>query len=80
MIATLQLHTNIKTEQRKQRLYNNEVDQHLGISKGAFNTKLTRLKSGSKTSITAADMAKLMKLFGCTANALFKGVDFGKGK
>ena len=78
MEAVLQLHTNIKTEQTKHRIYNREVDVAMGHKEGTFAVKLTRLKSGNRTIITVSDIGILIKLFKCTANVLFKDVDFTK--
>ncbi len=73
-----QLHANIKEQQIKHRYKNKDIDAHLKVAEGTYNTKMSRLKAGSKHSITVSDFKGLMALFGCTCAALFKNVDFSK--
>lgn len=77
MKATLQLYTNIQNQKELHRRKNREIDTELGYKTGAFAVKMTRLKQGNTTVVTAKDIALLMKLFGCKCNVLFVGVDFG---
>ena len=80
MNGNQQLHTNIKEQQKKHRLINHEIDEHLNLAKGTYSTKMTRLKSGSTHSITVSDFTGLMVLFKCTCMTLFKDVDFTRSR
>ena len=79
MTGEKQLHTNIKEQQIKNRYKNKDIDKHLGVAEGTYNTKMSRLKGGSKYSITVSDFKGFMDLFGCTCADLFRDVDFNNG-
>ena len=51
----------------------------VGVAEGTYNTKMSRLKGGSKYSITVSDFKGFMDLFGCTCADLFRDVDFNNG-
>ena len=76
MNGNIQLHLNIMDQKRKHRYKNKDIDAHLKVAEGTFNTKMSRLKAGSKHSITVSDFKGLMDLFKCTCTVLFKDVNF----
>ncbi len=68
------LYDNIMKLRVKNRYTYDQVGKALGMKKGVFASKMNRLKKGSRTAVTAGDVARMIRLFNCTADDIFKGV------
>ena len=76
MKPTLKLYENIRDHQKKNRYTDDGIGEALGYKKRVWAMKMNRLKNGNETIITVSDMGRLMKLFGCTYQALMNDVVF----